>query len=90
MHYVSIFVIFLLNHNGDNLVYKIGSFIFKVSPSTGVSENVVCICKIDKLLLNVGSSNETYFVNFTDDFSRYGYIYFTKHKSETFEVFKEF
>src|SRR5215216_6277808 len=31
-----------------------------------------------------------YFVTFTDDFSRYGYIYFMKHKSETFEKFKEF
>ena len=26
----------------------------------------------------------------TDDFSRYGYIYLMKHKSETFEKFKEF
>ena len=27
---------------------------------------------------------------FTDDLSRYGYIYLMKHKSETFEKFKEF
>lgn len=33
---------------------------------------------------------ERYFVTFTDDFSRYGDIYLIKHKSETFEVFKEF
>ena len=33
---------------------------------------------------------EPYFVTFTDDFSRYGYIYLIKHKLETFEVFKEF
>ena len=26
----------------------------------------------------------------TDDLSRYGYIYLMKHKSETFEKFKEF
>ena len=31
-----------------------------------------------------------YYVTFTDDFSRYGYVYLIKHKSETFEVFKEF
>ena len=30
------------------------------------------------------------FLNFTDDLSRYGYIYLMKHKSETFEKFKEF
>ena len=31
-----------------------------------------------------------YFLTFTDDVSRYGYIYLMKHKSETFEKFKEF
>ena len=31
-----------------------------------------------------------YFITFTDDFSRYGYVYLMKHKSETFEKFKEF
>ena len=31
-----------------------------------------------------------YFLNFTDDLRRYGYIYLMKHKSETFEKFKEF
>ena len=31
-----------------------------------------------------------YFVTFTDDFSRYGYIYLMKNKSETFGKFKEF
>ena len=31
-----------------------------------------------------------YFLTFTDDWSRYGYIYLMKHKSETFEKFKEF
>jgi hypothetical protein len=30
-----------------------------------------------------------YFLTFTDDVSRYGYIYLMKHKSETFEKFKE-
>src|SRR5215216_5267887 len=31
-----------------------------------------------------------YFITFTDDLSRYGYIYLMKHKSEDFEKFKEF
>ena len=31
-----------------------------------------------------------YFLTFTNDLSRYGYIYLMKHKSETFEKFKEF
>ena len=31
-----------------------------------------------------------YFLTFTNDLSIYGYIYLMKHKSETFEKFKEF
>jgi hypothetical protein len=31
-----------------------------------------------------------YVLTFMDDLSRYGYIYLMKHKSETFEKFKEF
>ena len=31
-----------------------------------------------------------YFLTFTDDLRRYGYIYLMKHKSETFEKLKEF
>ena len=31
-----------------------------------------------------------YFITFTGDLSRYGYIYLKKHKSEDFEKFKEF
>ena len=31
-----------------------------------------------------------YFLTFTDDLSRYRYIFLMKHKSETFEKFKEF
>src|SRR3954464_2595622 len=41
--------------------------------------------------MNVPTRNGLrYFVTFTDDLSRYGYIYLMKHKSETFERFKEF
>jgi hypothetical protein len=31
-----------------------------------------------------------YFITFIDDFSRYGYIYLMRHKSESFEKCKEF
>ena len=31
-----------------------------------------------------------YFLTFTDDLSRYRYIYLMKHKSKTFEKFKKF
>ena len=31
-----------------------------------------------------------YFITFTDDFSRYGFVYLMRHKSESFEKFKEF
>jgi hypothetical protein len=31
-----------------------------------------------------------YFITFTDDLSRYGYVYLMKHKSETFESSKNF
>jgi hypothetical protein len=35
-------------------------------------------------------SGYRYFLTFTDDLSRYGYIYLMKHKYETFKRFKEF
>ena len=31
-----------------------------------------------------------YFITFIDDFNRYGYVYLMKHKSKSFEKFKEF
>ena len=31
-----------------------------------------------------------YFITFTDDLSRYGYVYLMRHKSGIFEKFKEF
>jgi hypothetical protein len=31
-----------------------------------------------------------YFIKFTDDFNRYDYVYLMRHKSESFEKFKEF
>ena len=34
--------------------------------------------------------NFVYFITFIDDLFRYGYVYLMRHKSETFEKFKEF
>ena len=31
-----------------------------------------------------------YFITFTNDYSRYGYLYVMHHKSETFEKFREY
>nr|GEV15105.1 hypothetical protein [Tanacetum cinerariifolium] len=42
-------------------------------------------------LLRHGSRHgASYFITFTDDYSRYGYIYLLKHKHEVFETFKVF
>ena len=30
-----------------------------------------------------------YFVSFVDDYSRYAWVYFLKHKNEVFETFKQ-
>ncbi|GJV11645.1 retrotransposon protein, putative, ty1-copia subclass [Tanacetum coccineum] len=38
----------------------------------------------------VSRQGVSYFVTFTDDFSRYGYVYLLKHKHEVFETFKVF
>ncbi|GJW36956.1 retrotransposon protein, putative, ty1-copia subclass [Tanacetum coccineum] len=38
----------------------------------------------------VSRQGANYFVTFTDDFSRYGYVYLLKHKHEVFKTFKVF
>ncbi|GKD07508.1 retrotransposon protein, putative, ty1-copia subclass [Tanacetum coccineum] len=38
----------------------------------------------------VSRQGASYFIIFTDDFSRYGYVYLLKHKHEVFETFKVF
>nr|GEX08712.1 hypothetical protein [Tanacetum cinerariifolium] len=45
------------------------------------------VCGPFKIMLRQGAN---YFVTFTDDFSRYGYVYLLKHKHEVFETFKVF
>ncbi|GJV83552.1 retrotransposon protein, putative, ty1-copia subclass [Tanacetum coccineum] len=41
-------------------------------------------------LRHVSRQGANYFVTFTDDYSRYGYVYLLKHKHEVFETFKVF
>nr|GEX32405.1 hypothetical protein [Tanacetum cinerariifolium] len=45
------------------------------------------VCGPFKFMSRQGAS---YFITFTDDFSRYGYVYLLKHKHEVFETFKVF
>ncbi|GJR38458.1 retrotransposon protein, putative, ty1-copia subclass [Tanacetum coccineum] len=45
------------------------------------------VCSPFKIMSRQGAN---YFVTFTDDFSRYGYVYLLKHKHEVFETFKVF
>ncbi|GJZ74271.1 putative RNA-directed DNA polymerase [Tanacetum coccineum] len=41
-------------------------------------------------LKHVSRKDASYFITFTDDYSRYGYIYLLKHKHEVFETLKVF
>ncbi|GJZ35791.1 retrotransposon protein, putative, ty1-copia subclass, partial [Tanacetum coccineum] len=45
------------------------------------------VCGSFRIVSREGAS---YFITFTDDFSRYGYVYLMKHKHEVFEAFKSF
>ncbi|GJS92823.1 retrotransposon protein, putative, ty1-copia subclass [Tanacetum coccineum] len=45
------------------------------------------VCGPFKIMSRQGAN---YFVTFTDDFSRYGYVYLLKHKHEVFETIKVF
>ncbi|KAJ9544647.1 hypothetical protein OSB04_024354 [Centaurea solstitialis] len=39
---------------------------------------------------HVARGGYRYFITFTDNFSRYGYVYLMRHKSESFDRFREF
>ena len=41
------------------------------------------------MLIQVRGGYE-YFITFTDDYSRFGYVYLMKRRSKAFEMFKEF
>ncbi|GJR52181.1 retrotransposon protein, putative, ty1-copia subclass [Tanacetum coccineum] len=41
-------------------------------------------------LRHVSRQGASYFISFTDDYNRYGYVYLLKHKHKVFETFKVF
>ena len=51
----------------------------------GLTHSNVC-----SLLCSTTKGGYQYFITFIDDFSRYGYVYLMKHKTESFEMFKIF
>ncbi|GKA40147.1 retrotransposon protein, putative, ty1-copia subclass [Tanacetum coccineum] len=74
---------FIRNSNMYNMGKTIGE-LHALLVDDGINE-------IDMLnLLPNVNSNASYFITFTDDYSRYGYIYLLKHKHEVFETFKVF
>ena len=65
------------------------------SPVTGTSERVSDLLELVHsdvcgLMSSVARGGFQYFITFTDDFSRYGYIYLIRHKSKSFEKFRSF
>ena len=65
------------------------------TPFSGTMERVTNLLEIIHTsvcgLMSVDARGRvSLFLTFTDDLSRYGYIYLIKNKSETFEKFKEF
>nr|GEZ87306.1 retrotransposon protein, putative, Ty1-copia subclass [Tanacetum cinerariifolium] len=55
----------------------------KVNDVIGLIHTDVC-----SPLRHVSKKGASYFITFTDDYSRYGYVYLLKHKHEVFETFK--
>ena len=65
------------------------------SPFTGVNERATDLLGIIHTdvcgpMSTPARGGYDYFITFTDDLSRYGYIYLMKHKSEAFEMFKRY
>jgi hypothetical protein len=65
------------------------------TPFTGIMERATDLLQIIHIdvcgPMSVASrGGYRYVLTFTDDLSRYGYIYFVKHKSKTFEIFNKF
>ena len=65
------------------------------APFTGHSERVddllgLVHSDVCGLISSTAKEGYQYFITFTDDYSRYGYLYLMKHKDESFEKFKTF
>nr|GEY34134.1 hypothetical protein [Tanacetum cinerariifolium] len=54
------------------------------------SDDVCESCLLGKMTKSPFTDGKRYYITFTNDFSRYGYVYLIKHKSDTFEVFKRY
>ena len=65
-----------------------GSFGGSFEPSKGLLD--VIHTDVCGPFRSTTKDDNRFYVTFTDDYSRYGYVYLIKHKSETFEKFKEF
>nr|GEZ89229.1 retrovirus-related Pol polyprotein from transposon TNT 1-94 [Tanacetum cinerariifolium] len=69
--------------------------IFEIDLSNSLTnESSVYVVSNKRAKLDLDSAlywqGASYFITFTDDFSRYGYVYLLKHKHEVFETFKVF
>ena len=65
------------------------------APFTGINERandllVLIHSDVCGPMSTIARGGFQYFITFTDDFSRFGYVYLMRHKSEAFERFKEF
>jgi hypothetical protein len=65
------------------------------SPFTGIGERAKELLELVQTdicgaMSTTAKGGYSYFITFTDDLSRYGYVYLMKYKSESFEKFKEY
>ena len=65
------------------------------SPFLGIGERAKGILELIHSnvcgpMLVQARSGSFYFITFTDDFSRFGWVYLMRYKSEAFEKFREF
>ncbi|GKB12422.1 retrotransposon protein, putative, ty1-copia subclass [Tanacetum coccineum] len=91
-----------ISHNGNSFDFKLDDVCescllgkMNKSPFTGScerGEGLLDLVHTDVCgpFRSATKDGKRYYVTFTDDFSRYGYVYLIKHKSDTFEVFKRY
>ncbi|KAI3767846.1 hypothetical protein L2E82_18275 [Cichorium intybus] len=77
-------------------VDNLGNSVFNIDSSNGIDKACLWHCRLGHInkkciaQLQKDGVLESFDLRDEDDYNRYGYIYLTKHKSETFEKFKEF
>ncbi|GJZ82559.1 retrotransposon protein, putative, ty1-copia subclass [Tanacetum coccineum] len=77
-----------LAHIGKTRMQKLQREVLLESINDDSYDNDKCESCIS--VKHVSRKGASYFLTFTDDFSRYGYVYLLKHKHEVFETFKVF